>query len=310
VGKRNGFISDRRRVAGRRQGRIDLGSLRPHAGQDQERRHGRRGLRLLPPIPGRHRADARDEPHQLPLLDLVAPRAARGQRGRQRQGPRLLPEPRGRTARGWDPALSDPLPLGPAAGARDCGRLARARHRVPLCRLRRDRGARAGRPRLVLDDLQRAVDLHRDGLPDRHPRARPQERRRVAARQPHRQPRPGRGLSRHAGQRARGADRQRVQHVALRAGRRLAGRRRRSRALAPGAELLVRRDRASRPLSRRLPGRPARRAHGRSRSSATAAAIASARSAISIASARPSTFWASTCTREPWSRTAPGIRSA
>ena len=39
-----------------RQGRVDLGPLRAHAGQDQERRHRRRRLRPLPPLQGRRRA--------------------------------------------------------------------------------------------------------------------------------------------------------------------------------------------------------------------------------------------------------------
>ena len=62
------------------------------------------------------------------------------------------------------------------------GRVARARHRGALRGLRRDRRARARRPRLELDDLQRADGLHDHGLLRGDPRARAPRRRRLPAR--------------------------------------------------------------------------------------------------------------------------------
>ena len=59
-------------------------------------------------------------------------------------------------------ALADALPLGPAAGARGRGRLARARHRAAVRRLRRPGARRARRPGTRLDHDERALVL---GLP-------------------------------------------------------------------------------------------------------------------------------------------------
>ena len=80
-----------------------------------------------------------------------------GTRARERARPRLLPPARRRAARGRDRALPDALPLGPAAGAAGRRRLAGARHRVPVRRVRGARARRARRPGQPLADAERAV---------------------------------------------------------------------------------------------------------------------------------------------------------
>ena len=66
-----------------------------------------------------------------------------GTRPRQRSRPRLLRPPRRRAARGGHPAVREPLPLGPAAGARGRRRLAGARDRRGVRRATR-RWSRSG----------------------------------------------------------------------------------------------------------------------------------------------------------------------
>src|SRR5262245_28635159 len=247
LGRRDGLVPDRGGLERRRQGRIDLGPLRAHQRPHPQRRHRRRRVRFVPPLARGRGAPARDEPAELPLLHLLAADPALGLRHAERARPRLLPPARRRAARRRHPALPHALPLGPAAGARGERWLAGPRHRRALRRLRARGRLRARRPHLRVDDLQRAAHLHDDGLPGRDPRAGAARSRGVAARGPHHEPRAGRGLPRNA-RRAHGvADRHGVQHVRVRAGRRLASRPGRRRALARAAEPLVPRDRAARP---------------------------------------------------------------
>ena len=70
--------------------------------------------------------------------------------------PRFLRSPRRRADRARHHAVAVPLSLGSAAGAAGRGRLAQARHRREIRRLRARRGAAPGRPRQALGDVQRA----------------------------------------------------------------------------------------------------------------------------------------------------------
>ena len=94
------------------------------------RPHRRRGLRPLPPLPRRRRADGRARPAGVPVLGRPgrgSSPTARGPANPARAG--LLPPARRRAARARHRAVADALPLGPAAGARGRGRLAGAGHR-------------------------------------------------------------------------------------------------------------------------------------------------------------------------------------
>ena len=86
-----------------------------------------------------------------------------GPRPRERGRPRLLRPPRRRAARaaGIKP-FADALPLGHAAGARGRGRLAGARDRRGVRRVRRGRRRPARRSRHALDHAQRAVGRRLD----------------------------------------------------------------------------------------------------------------------------------------------------
>ena len=86
-------------------------------------------------------------PRVLPLLDLVAARAARRRRAAQPGGRALLPPPGRGAARARHRAGGDALPLGPPAGAAGRRRLGQPRHRRALRRVRAAHGARARRPR-------------------------------------------------------------------------------------------------------------------------------------------------------------------
>ena len=83
LGRRDLGLPDRGRGQRGRARALDLGHLRAHARTGRERRHGRRGRRPLPPLPRGRRADARDRPRGLPLLDRLAARAARRLAGRR-----------------------------------------------------------------------------------------------------------------------------------------------------------------------------------------------------------------------------------
>ena len=259
LGRRHRVLPDRRRVRGGRQGREHLGPLRPHPGPGEARRHRRLRLRLLPPLRRGRRDPPRPRPAELPLLDRVAAHPADRARAGPAEGRRLLPPPRRRAARRRHPAAPDALPLGPAPVPRGRRRLAEPRHREPLRRLRGDHGRSPRRPRLRLDRAERAAHLHDPRLPARRPRARAARPRRLPARDPHGEPRPGRGRARDARDALGPADRDVLQHVALRARHRFGRRRRRRRALARLHEHLVPRDRAARPLPRRIPERRAAR---------------------------------------------------
>jgi glycosyl hydrolase family 1 len=58
--------------------RLDLGHVRAHAGQYQERRHRRRRQQPLPPVQRGRRADAVDRRERVPVLDRVAARLSAG----------------------------------------------------------------------------------------------------------------------------------------------------------------------------------------------------------------------------------------
>ena len=125
VGRSDGRVPDRRRdrtrtVAARASG---TASARPREGPQRRRRRSR--LRLLPPLPGGRRAHARARARRLPLLDRLAARGARRRGAVNAGGSRLLRPARRRAPRERDRAVRDAVPLGPAAGARGRGRLAR-----------------------------------------------------------------------------------------------------------------------------------------------------------------------------------------
>src|SRR5262249_3568429 len=110
-------LPDRGGVERGRQGPVNLGHLRPHAGQDQERRHRRRRQRPLPPVKGGREADEGPGRDGLPVLHLLAAHLPRGHWAAERQGPRLLQPAGGRAEGGRHRAVRHALPLGPAAGA-------------------------------------------------------------------------------------------------------------------------------------------------------------------------------------------------
>jgi hypothetical protein len=107
-------LPDRGRLERRRQGPLDLGHLRPHARQHQERRERRRGQRPLPPVPGRRRPDAGHRRHRL-RFSIAWPRIFPGGTGQPNaKGPGLLPLAGGRAAGRRHRTVRHPLPLGPA----------------------------------------------------------------------------------------------------------------------------------------------------------------------------------------------------
>ena len=157
-------LSDRRRVEGRRQGRIDLGPLRAYPGQNKKWRYRRCSLRFLSSLEGRYCAAARDEFEQLPLFDFLAAHSALRLRPGEFQGvdyySRLvdaLLEARIRplvTLYHWDlPQVLE-----------DAGGWPQSRYRFALCRLCRARIASPGRPRFRLDALQRTFRICRSGV--------------------------------------------------------------------------------------------------------------------------------------------------
>ena len=141
---------------------------------------------------------------RLPLLDRLAAHRPGRDGPRQRSRPRLLRPPRRQAAGSGHPALREPLPLGPAAGARGRRGLAGARDRRGLRQLRRAGGEAARRPREGLDHAQRAVLHVLARLRPRCSRAREDERRRRAGRLP---PRPTRARLGGGGAAAGGAGR-------------------------------------------------------------------------------------------------------
>ena len=189
-------LPDRGRGRCRRARPQHLGPFLREAGQRAQRRERRAGLRLLPPLPGGHRARARARRQRAPALDLVAARPAGGSRAREQRRARLLRPRRRRAARQRDRAARDALSLGSAGRARGRRRLARARHRRGLRRVRADRRRAPGRPGPALDHAQRAVGDRLARLRLRRPCARTDLRGRRGRRRP---PRPAGPRSRHRG---------------------------------------------------------------------------------------------------------------
>ena len=153
----DGLVPDRGRGAGGRARPVDLGHVQPHARQGLERRHRRRRRRPLPPARVRPRPDGRPRPRGLPVLDRVAAHPAHRPGTGERGGARVLRAARRRAHRPRHPTHRDPVPLGPAPGARGRGRLGESRHRRGVRRLRAHRGGAPRRPRRRVDDPQRAL---------------------------------------------------------------------------------------------------------------------------------------------------------
>jgi len=175
VGRLHVGLSGRRPPSRRRRGSEQLASLRTHAGPGERRRHGRRRLRPLSPLPVRRRFDAETGTDGLPLQHLLEPDSPGGARHREPPGSRLLPPPRGRARRRRHPPVCDAFPLGSAGGARGSRRLAQPGDRRLVRRLRARRlpGARARRR--VVGDLERAVGGHGRRLSPRKARSGPSQ---------------------------------------------------------------------------------------------------------------------------------------
>jgi hypothetical protein len=121
LGHRDLVVPDRGCMERGRQGRLDLGHVRAHAGQDQERRHRRRREQPLPPVQGGRRADAVDRCECVPVLDRVAAHLSAGNGRAEPEGDRFLRPAGGRAHRGGHRAVRHALPLGAAASARGSG---------------------------------------------------------------------------------------------------------------------------------------------------------------------------------------------
>ena len=80
-------------------GEFDLGSLRPHAGHDPQRRYRRHRDRSLPPLQRRRRADEVARRASLPLLDRLAALVSARHRRAEPTRPRFLRAPDRRAAR-------------------------------------------------------------------------------------------------------------------------------------------------------------------------------------------------------------------
>ncbi len=169
LGLRRLRLPDRGSGGRGRPGTVDLGHLRPPAGRDRRRQHGRRRLRPLPPLPRGRAADGRPGGARVSLQRQLVARPAHGDRRRQPARPRLLRAPRRRPARRGRPAADQPVPLGPAAGAAGPRRLRQPAGRGLVHRLRRAARVEPGRPRQGLDDVQRAGLLRLPRPCRRHP---------------------------------------------------------------------------------------------------------------------------------------------
>ena len=109
---------------------VDLGHVQPHPGQGRRRRHRRRGLRPLPPLPRGRRADGATSGVDAYRFSVAWPRIQPDGTGPVNPAGldfyyRLVD---GCSDAGIEPAR-DALPLGPAAGAR--GRAAAGRTATP-----------------------------------------------------------------------------------------------------------------------------------------------------------------------------------
>ena len=171
VGHGNLFLSNRGRVERGRQGRVDLGSLRPHARPHHRRQQRRRGLRPLPSLAGRRGPDDVARPASLPLFHRLAAHPARRPRPGQSGRVGLLQPPGGWPAGGRHPAVRHALPLGLAPGVAGRRRLAGSGHGRGLRGIRRRGQRRPRRPRAELDHPQRALVRQLPEPPTR--RARP-----------------------------------------------------------------------------------------------------------------------------------------
>ena len=187
-------LPDRGRGRRRRARPQHLGPLLCEAGQCAQRRERRPGVRLLPPLPRGHRARPRARRQRASALDLVAARPAGWSRARERRRAGLLRPRRRRAARERDRAAGDAVPLGSAGCARGRGRLARARDRRGLRRVRAGRRRTPRRPGAPLDHAQRALGDRLARLRLRRPRTGADVRDRRDRSRP---PRPSRPRPRH-----------------------------------------------------------------------------------------------------------------
>ncbi|CAA9272576.1 MAG: GH1 / GH5_19, partial [uncultured Acetobacteraceae bacterium] len=211
LGLRRRFRADRGRCGVARA--LDLGRFRGASGCHQGRvepfgGHGFRAALRRGPRPRRRARRGQ----RLPLQLRLAARAARGRRRAERRRARLLRPVAGRDAGARPGALAHALPLGPAERPPGPWRLAGARHRAALRRLRGAGRPPLRRPVAPRAGPERGGDPRDGGAREGLARARPRLARGVLRRGAPPQPRPGLG---HAGVARGGAgDRARQRHVA------------------------------------------------------------------------------------------------
>lgn len=99
LGHRHLGLSDRRRLAGRRQRRVHLGQVHPHARQNKEHGHGRYRARSLPSLQGRRAVDEGAAGKGVSIFDLLAAHISQRHRRSQSEGLGLLRPFGGRVAR-------------------------------------------------------------------------------------------------------------------------------------------------------------------------------------------------------------------
>ena len=170
-----------------------LGYVLPAEGSRCQRRHRRRGLRSLPSLRRRHRADARSRRASLSVLDCVAARPADGPRQRERAWACLLRPTDRRAPDGRNRAVDLPLSLGFAAGAGRSRRLDQPRLRRLVRRLRNGGRAPLRRQGQTVCDVQRADAVYAARLRFRLARSRAHRPIGAAACHPSRQPGPRSG---------------------------------------------------------------------------------------------------------------------
>ena len=116
-------ISGRRRMAGRREGRVDLGPVRARPGQDRRRVQTATSRATSTTAIPEDIALLRELGLGAYRFSISWPRVFPEAGGAQPARPRPLPAARRRAARERHQALSDPLPLGPADVDPGSGRL-------------------------------------------------------------------------------------------------------------------------------------------------------------------------------------------